>query len=275
MPHIHPHPELRESEEIIEEFGVSRIYTRTLQGTGFILGGVGLLALLIGLPVLGNVLSLFLPVSALVAILTNVVVLLVGFYLFGLGFYLQHARRYYLTNQRVIAIRGLWVLQTTSVEYRSITDIQVHEDLGTRWIFRIGSVGINTAGGGMQEIILGRIDNPDRCQATIRHLTELAHQATVAADQQEQPVSVTPESAPTYSDVPDEPSVAAPESTPIQAEAQEFQLGTTVISTDSAAARPVQPAPGDPRTPEEIRHQRSSSSHEVRSAQRHVDIPDQ
>lgn len=257
MPHLHPHPELHQGEEIVEEFGVSPTYTRTLQAVGFILGALGLIALLLGVPVFVDLVSLVIPISALVALLLIVALIFIGGYLFGLGLYLHHARRYYLSTQRVLAVRGLWAVEITSVDYRSITDIQVQEEVLSRWLFKIGAVAINTAGGGGQHLLMSRIDNPDRCQAEIRRLAEVATQSEQTTEETEK--------------------------TELEGDTEEAKTNSSSDSTPPPPAEPVtlpklndelQPSGNEPRSVHEIRANRSVTSHSVRQAQKEIEITD-
>ncbi|MBI4022557.1 PH domain-containing protein [Candidatus Berkelbacteria bacterium] len=241
MKHLHPQPTLRHEETIIEEFGVSPAYTHTLMVSGALLVVLGLIGVALGLPLLGAYFVQAAGVSPLVMTIIFFGLIVAGTYLFVNGWYLRVSRHYYLTNQRVIAIRGLWAAQITSIEYRNITDLQIRVDILTRWLFGIGAVAVNTAGGHSEQLLLSRIDRPDRCQAEIRRLS-----------------SATARHGSAISGV----------------RAGELLIGETAPKARSSQSEPShsQPARPEPRSRTEIRSSRSRGSRSVRRAQREMEL---
>lgn len=91
--------------------------------------------------------------------------LLVGLILAILTAYLKtiwtyHAHRYLLTTRRVIIKNGFFAVRLTSALYDKITHIEVEQGFLDRIIMKHGTIIINTAGGGKDELHLFNVDNP-------------------------------------------------------------------------------------------------------------------
>lgn len=74
--------------------------------------------------------------------------------------YLKAAHKYALTETRVISITGWVNTNTKSIEYNTITDIRVMQNLVDRLLTKTANVEINTAGAEGYEMNLMHIDAP-------------------------------------------------------------------------------------------------------------------
>jgi uncharacterized membrane protein YdbT with pleckstrin-like domain len=82
------------------------------------------------------------------------------FVVFYYAFYLKTANVYAFTNKRVLIHRGLFSTNAISIDYNKITDVSVKEPFLDKVLFHSGSIAINTAGTGTQEVILKHIQSP-------------------------------------------------------------------------------------------------------------------
>jgi uncharacterized membrane protein YdbT with pleckstrin-like domain len=128
---------LNPSEEVKFEFSIGKGY-RMLS--------------LIGVSAFGFLL-LFTPIR-------TVGVILILFAFFYFGYYLKVANAYAFTNRRVLIHRGWLGTKLISTEYQKITDVTVHEPFIDRIFTKTGSIEIDTAGTGKEEIILKNIERP-------------------------------------------------------------------------------------------------------------------
>ena len=96
----------------------------------------------------------------------------VGAVIIAGSWYLRASHHYLLTSERVIETVGLISQRTVTAEYSQITDIRVTQDPFERFILNTGYVGINTAGGALEEIKLDRVANPYELCHQIRQLCE-------------------------------------------------------------------------------------------------------
>ncbi|MBI2589989.1 PH domain-containing protein [Candidatus Berkelbacteria bacterium] len=165
---------LRIEEEVVESFGVSKKYTILIILIGF---AIIVLSLVIGTVLeesIATAVQTFGPLAPLIATLLFLVPIVLGLYLIALGLYFQLAYQYFLTTERVIQSIGLFAKDTTSAEYKGITDITLRQDLFNRLI-GTGTLLINTAGGPMVEIKLVNIDRPSERKELLRQLAQASH----------------------------------------------------------------------------------------------------
>lgn len=144
---------LSKNEQIKEVFTVS-MRARTF---AIISGGVLCFVLWLGISYysLGIV---FQPVIAVVG--TLAVALFYTYILLYNYVYLPRAFSYALTNERVIAKRGILGNVFISVSYENITDITLQQTFIERTLFNSGTVFVNTSGSSMIELTLPGIDDP-------------------------------------------------------------------------------------------------------------------
>lgn len=123
--------------------------------------------------------------------------LLAVLYLVLAAVYLRLARHYFLTTQRVMAINGWLAQQTISVDYATITDLTVLQDVFERFVTRSGTLQVDTAGGPAMEINLIHIANPLGVRDQILELSEKAKRLIARAGHEGsvRSVSVAPASA--------------------------------------------------------------------------------
>lgn len=69
------------------------------------------------------------------------------------------AKKYIITNKRVISDYTFIQKQSSSAELHKITDVYLKQGLMDR-VFNVGSLEINTAGSNKKEIIIERIETP-------------------------------------------------------------------------------------------------------------------
>lgn len=75
-------------------------------------------------------------------------------------FYIPKSNRYYLTNKRVIAVRGLFSVSTIAVDYSDITDVKVNQKFFDKFLYNMGDLFFNTPGSSEYELILKQIGSP-------------------------------------------------------------------------------------------------------------------
>jgi uncharacterized membrane protein YdbT with pleckstrin-like domain len=133
---------LSKDEEVKEEFSISNRYIKIW----------GTLLTLITIP------AIFLGIPFIIA-----------FYFF---FYLRRANIYAFTNKRVLIHRGWLSTNLTSIDYHKITDIYVSEGFLQRLITKSGTIAIDTAGTGGEEIVLSNVANPYKLKKLLDELKD-------------------------------------------------------------------------------------------------------
>jgi uncharacterized membrane protein YdbT with pleckstrin-like domain len=128
---------LNPNEEIKYEFSVGKSYRRTMMW-GYIIIGI---------------LFLIPPVTFI-----GIVAIFIG--LFCYGWYAKVANAYAFTDHRVLIHKGWLSTKLISTEYQKITDVIIIEPFLSRVFLKAGSIGINTAGTGSEEIVLRYVENP-------------------------------------------------------------------------------------------------------------------
>jgi hypothetical protein len=186
-------PSARPNERAIYEFSVAPAYT-----------AVQLLAAAT-IPFIWSTFLAFLrsagvlpaAVPPLVQWLLAAPALLAVLYLVLAAIYLRLARHYFLTTQRVVAINGWLAQQTISVDYATITDLTVLQDVFERFITHSGTLDVDTAGGPTMEISLIHVANPLGVRDQILELSEKARRLIARAGHagSARSVSVAPASA--------------------------------------------------------------------------------
>lgn len=84
--------------------------------------------------------------------------------------HLWHARRYILTDRRVIIKDGVFTIKTTSVPYDKITHIKVNEDFLEKMSYGIGDIVVHTAGPTPVEIELEKVQHPMQVKNLLEEL---------------------------------------------------------------------------------------------------------
>ncbi len=152
----------------------------------------------------------------------------ISLYLALAALYIRLARHYYLTTDRVIAITG-WLAQTTvSVDYPTITDLTVTQDVFERFITRSGTIEVDTAGSPGEEIAFIHVANPHGVRDQILELSEKAKQllARYGHEGIVRSISVAPNSA----------------AFPIQTNPAVIDANSDgVIDTPTAQSKPIEP----------------------------------
>jgi uncharacterized membrane protein YdbT with pleckstrin-like domain len=127
---------LNPHEEVKYEFSVGKKY-RKVSMIVFIIWGV---------------IFLIPPITPL-----GVVVILIAIFR---NYYLKVSNAYAFTNDRVLIHKGWLSTKLISTEYQKITDVTVRESFLNRVFFRAGSIMVNTAGTGGEEIVLQNVEQP-------------------------------------------------------------------------------------------------------------------
>lgn len=134
---------LKEGEEIRFEFGLGERYIRIsslLWALFFLLLG--------SLALQGAVfLGIFVFAFALIFVYLRL-------------WFLRRFFVYGFSDQRVLVHRGWLATSLQVVDYNKITDVTVGQTLLERYLFKSGTLTINTAGSDEPEVVLSRIDNP-------------------------------------------------------------------------------------------------------------------
>ena len=94
------------------------------------------------------------------------------FTIFYFFFYLKKANVYAYTNKRVLIHKGWLSTSLTSVDYPKITDVHVSEPFLQRVFTQSGSIAINTAGSGGEEVILKNVANPYKLKKLLDELKD-------------------------------------------------------------------------------------------------------
>ena len=81
--------------------------------------------------------------------------------------YIPISNIYILTNKRIAVKRGWLSTETVTYSYEKITDIFVAQTFVERFIFRMGTIKIDTAGNGEYDMTLENIDSPELLKASI------------------------------------------------------------------------------------------------------------
>ncbi len=168
-------PSIRPTEDIVEEFGVSKRYLVVL----LVLGGVIIIATIIlwllfrePLAEFANSLGVLGPLIVGSILLFPV---LLALYIFVRAAIIKYSYEYYLTNQRVIERVGIFSQRTVSADYKNITDLVVSQDLIGRVLLGTGTLSVNTAGGPKEEVILVHVEDPNARREQLRELARAAH----------------------------------------------------------------------------------------------------
>jgi membrane protein YdbS with pleckstrin-like domain len=75
-------------------------------------------------------------------------------------FYLPKANKYAFTNKRILIHRGWLSTNLTSVDYSKITDVFVRQGFFEKTFTSSGTIAVNTAGSGGEEVVLNNVANP-------------------------------------------------------------------------------------------------------------------
>lgn len=96
------------------------------------------------------------------------------FIIFGLfsSWYLKRANNYALTNRRILILRGWLSTNLVSIDYDKITDIRVEQKFLDKLALQTGSLIIDTAGTGFEEVILNNIENPYEIKKKLDEIRE-------------------------------------------------------------------------------------------------------
>jgi uncharacterized membrane protein YdbT with pleckstrin-like domain len=89
--------------------------------------------------------------------------------------------RYYVTNQRIIAEKGILKTNTDAITFSMIVNIKISQNFMNK-IFHIGHIEISTARG-HQEIVLSGIKNPGQIENIIYKYIE-SHEKRYSQEQQ-------------------------------------------------------------------------------------------
>ncbi len=84
----------------------------------------------------------------------------IGIAVWYYGVYAKAANAFAFTDRRVLCHRGFLSTNLTTTEYSKITDVTVVEPILDSWIYKTGSLGINTAGSRGEEIVFAHIERP-------------------------------------------------------------------------------------------------------------------
>jgi uncharacterized membrane protein YdbT with pleckstrin-like domain len=95
--------------------------------------------------------------------------LIPAFYYF---FYLKKANVYAFTNKRILIHRGWLSTNLTSIDYAKITDVFVSEGILQKLITKSGTLKINTAGSGGEEVVLNNVANPYKLKKLLDELKD-------------------------------------------------------------------------------------------------------
>lgn len=102
-------------------------------------------------------------------ILLGLGALIPAFYYF---FYLRKANVYAFTNKRILIHRGWLSTNLTSIDYSKITDTFVSEGFFEKLLTKSGSISINTAGSGGEEVVLNSVANPYKLKRLLDELKD-------------------------------------------------------------------------------------------------------
>jgi len=149
-------PSTRPDEQVAQDFTVSTHYT-VAQAIFSLLLPVLLFGLAVFLGSLG-----FIPqtLAPLIQGLFVAIGGIAGLYLLLGAIYLRLARHYFVTNERILQINGWLAQQVVSVDYNTITDMTIQQDVLERFLLQTGTIMIDTAGQPSEEIALHHIANP-------------------------------------------------------------------------------------------------------------------
>lgn len=142
---------LSEDEELILVTGFSSAYLRNKYAMFFLFPGVIFGGLGFGIVYLFNQ-------NLAAGLIVGLIAMMVIAFLRTLHIY--HANRYLLTTRRVIIKNGIFGVKLTAALYDKITHIEVDQGFIDRILLHHGSIIINTAGSGKDEIILKFVDYP-------------------------------------------------------------------------------------------------------------------
>jgi len=92
--------------------------------------------------------------------------------LFYYFFYLKKANVYAFTNKRVLIHKGWLSTSLVSVDYSKITDVFVSEGIFQKLLTKSGTITINTAGSGGEEVILNNVANPYKLKKLLDELKD-------------------------------------------------------------------------------------------------------
>ncbi len=92
-----------------------------------------------------------------------------AFYYF---FYVKKANLYAFTNKRVLIHRGWLSTNLVSIDYTKITNVFISQSIFQKLLTRTGSIAIDTAGTGGQEIYLKSINEPYKIKQLLDSLKD-------------------------------------------------------------------------------------------------------
>lgn len=149
-------PSTRPNERVAEDFTVSAHYT-VAQSVFALLLPVLFFSLAKLLESFGFVVP---ELAGLVEGLFTAIGGVIGLYLLLGAIYLRLARHYFVTNERILQINGWLAQQVVSVDYNTITDMTIEQDVLERFFMRTGTIMIDTAGQPSEEIMLHHVAEP-------------------------------------------------------------------------------------------------------------------
>ena len=102
-------------------------------------------------------------------------------FIFGLGalfpafyyfVYLKRSNAYAFTNKRVLIHRGWLSTNLISVDYVKITNIFISQSFFQKILTKTGTIAIDTAGTGGEEVVLKNINNPYKLKQLLDDLKD-------------------------------------------------------------------------------------------------------
>ena len=148
-------PSARPNEKVVEQFTIANSYSVAQIILALIIPFI-FYGLFIGAKQIG--LTNIFPETAM--FWTFIFIgLLIGLYIVIAALYLRLARHYFVTSERIIQVIG-WLAQSSiSIDYATITDMDVNQDIFERFFINSGTLKIDTAGS-MEKILLFNIARP-------------------------------------------------------------------------------------------------------------------
>ena len=172
--------DLRNKEEVIDEFGISLKYSILLVVAGLVILTAILLIRAFKAVAFANLSEQLGSLGPLILNGAFVLIVLIGLYLIILGIYFHFAYHYYLTTERVIESSGMFSQRTVSADYKTVSDLIIRQDAIGHLILETGTLGVNTFGGIEEEVELLNIDNPTARREQLRGLSEAVQEGMVA-----------------------------------------------------------------------------------------------
>lgn len=161
-------PSSRPNEQVVEDFTVGTSYT-----VAQVLFALALPVLFYGLAQLLDMVKFLTPeLKPIVFTLFFWAGALAGLYIIATAVYLRLARHYFVTNERILQVNGWLAQKTISIDYATITDITVEQDIFERFLLQTGSLLLDTAGQPTEEIKLYHIASPAKLRDQILEQAE-------------------------------------------------------------------------------------------------------